>query len=106
MKMKNVLAGAVIATLAAVGSLAPAQTAVPEAQGGYAIGSIGTKLGWWGRYSGYASAVTTSTASAGAALLYQAAGTALGASGGKIGAAIGAAGGPIGLLLGAAIGAV
>ena len=105
MKMKNVLAGAVIATLAAVGSLAPAQTAVPEAQGGYAIGSIGAKLGWWG-HNGYASAVSISVGAAGCGLLFQGAGAALGASTGKIGAMVGSAGGPIGLLIGAAIGAV
>ena len=99
MKMKNALAGAVIATLATVGSLAPAQTAVPEAQVGYALSSIGTKLDWWGRYSGYAEAVLPAVASAAYGLFGQAAGTALG------GAVLGSAAGPIGMVAGAAIGA-
>ena len=105
MKMKNVLAGAAIATLAAVGSLAPSQTAVAEAQIGYAVGSIGAKLGWW-RRDAYASAVSISVGAAGCGLLFQGAGVALGASTGKIGAMVGSAGGPIGLIVGAAVGAV
>ena len=93
MKMKNALAVAAIGTLAA-GSLAPAQTIMPDAQVGYAIGSLGTKLGWWPAYAGYAEAVTSTM------------GGLMGASGGKIGAAVGTAGGPVGMMIGAAVGAL
>ena len=102
MKMKNALAVAAIGTLAAAGSLTPAQTIMPETQVGYAIGSLGTKLGWWPAYDGYTNAAT----SASGALMVQAAGAAVGASGGKIGAAVGMAGGPVGMLIGVAVGAV
>ena len=109
MKMKNVLAGAAIATLAAVGSLAPSQTAVAEARTGYALANIGSHYGWWGRHGDYATVMLTGAVGAGYALYGQALGAALGASavasGAKAGALIGAAGGPIGLIVGAAIGA-
>ena len=93
MKMKNALAVAAIGTLAAAGSLAPAQTIMPDAQVGYAIGSLGTKLGWWPAYAGYDAVASTM-------------GGLMGASGGKIGAAVGTAGGPVGMMIGAAVGAV
>ena len=110
MKMKNVLAGAAIATLAAVGSFAPSQTVVAEARAGYALATIGSHYGWWGNaYNDLATNVITSTASAGYALWGQYVGAMLGASaaasGAKYGAAAGAAGGPVGLLIGAALGA-
>ena len=109
MKMKNVLAGAAIATLAAVGSFAPSQTVMAEARTGYALATIGSHYGWWGRYDDFATNVITSTASAGYALWGQTVGGMIGASaaasGAKYGAAAGAAAGPLGLLIGAALGA-
>ena len=109
MKMKNVLAGAVIATLAAVGSLAPAQTVMAEARTGYALATIGSHYGWWGPYEGFATNVITSTASAGYAIWGQYVGAMLGASaaasGAKYGAVAGAVGGPVGAIVGAALGA-
>ena len=99
MKIKNALAGAAVATLAAVGSLAPAQAAVAEAQVGFAIAKIASQNGWWAPSDdGTKSAILI------------AAGATLGASavvsGAKTGALFGAAGGPAGMLIGAAIGAV
>ena len=111
MKMKYALASALIATLAAVGSLAPApsQMVTTEAQGGFAFASIGSHFGWWGP-DGYVTAISTSAFSAGSATVLHSAGTALGVrlaiSGGRMGAMMGAAAGPAGLVLGAAIGAM
>ena len=100
MKMKNILAGAAIATLAAVGSLAPAQTAETEAQMGLAMANIGAHLGYWGGFNDYARAVIPAATGAAVGIFGQAAGAALG------GALLGSAAGPVGAVLGAAVGAV
>ena len=126
MKMKAVLAGALVAGLAAVGSIAPAQaTTAAEARLGYAAvylasksfnksrsglvygmaqagipGALGTAGGWGGKRFGRSIArnfAARTTVRISARFAVT--------TGARIGASVGSVGGPVGMLAGIALGA-
>lgn len=118
MKMKTVLAGALVAGLAAVGSIAPAQaTTAAEARAGFAAVYLFSKSRSGFGYGATQASLTGACGAAGGILGPRfvekfATRTTIRISarfgvqfGARVGATVGSAGGPAGIIIGAALGA-
>ena len=106
MKLKTALAGAIVAGLAAVGSVAPATATAAEARTGYVIAYHYASRSNDYAYGGVQAGAQAGGAGVGALVggyLGKRASTLLGA---RLGAAIGGAFGPGGAIIGAVAGAV